>query len=404
MIWQVFKWEYLRRLKSKLFLFTAVIIPLFVMGAMILPSMLMSGESTEKTNIGLYDATNGLGMSFVDQLQTDYKLKNGEPEFNVDISDSQDELKTRLTNKDISAYIVFPDSMLENNQAGLYVRSASNFKTGDALKRTLNKIVMNQRLEKYHLDPQVIQNVTKRVYLNTYQISKEGETNKTNELVDFFFPFISMMILYMTILFSAQILLRSVIEERSSRMVEILLSTLTPDDLMKGKIFGLGALGITQLFFYLFVGSVVATYQGMNVFNANFMITMVVFFLLGFMFYAAIFAALGSVFDSEQEAQQISGMISLIMVVPIALSTYFITNPTALATKILTFIPPITPFLIILRAGTSTLEIWEQVTAAVIMLLSVWVIIKLAGKVFRTSILLYGKRITFSEIIRWIRS
>ncbi len=213
-----------------------------------------------------------------------------------------------------------------------------------------------------------------------------------------------MMILYMTILFSAQILLRSVIEERSSRMIEILLSAVTPSQLMRGKILGLGALGLTQLFFYLSVGFVVTIYQGLDTIKISFLLSMMVFFILGFIFYAAIFAALGSVFDSEQEAQQISGMVSLIMIVPIILATFFITNPTALVTRIVTFIPPITPFLIVLRAGTSSIEIWEQLVAFVLMVVSIWGMLKISGKIFQMSILMYGKRITLPEIIRWIRS
>lgn len=404
MTYQIFKWEFIRRLKSKLFLFTAVIIPLFILGAMILPSVLLSGESSEKTKIGILDETGKITEAYIQQLTTDYRLKNGDPEFDVQVSDSEEELRSLLLDKNIEAFLVFPDSILATGAGGLYVRSASNFKTSDALRRTLNKVILNIRLTQYNLDPEIITQIMKRVNLNTFQISKSGETNQSNELMEFFIPFISMMILYMTILFSSQILLRSVIEERSSRMIEILLSTVTPGQLMRGKILGLGALGLVQLFFYLAVGFVVAVYQGLDTIKISFILSMMLFFILGFIFYSAIFAALGSIFDSEQEAQQISGMVSLVMVVPIVLATFFITNPTALVTKILTFVPPITPFLIVLRAGTSSIEIWELAVAFVIMILSIWGTLKISGKIFQMSILLYGKRITLPEILRWVRS
>jgi len=404
MIFQIFKWEYIRRVKSKLFLFTAVVIPLFILGGMILPSLLLSGESTEKTTIGLLDETGQLAQAYIQQLTEDYRLKNGEPEFDVQLSDDENELRQWLVDKDIAAFLVFTDSTINAGSEKLYVRSASNFKTSDALRRTLNKVVMNKRLNQYNLDPELVAQLTQRVSLNTFQVSKTGGTTESNELVDFFIPFIAMMILYMTILFSAQILLRSVIEERSSRMIEILLSAVTPSQLMRGKILGLGALGLTQLFFYLSVGFVVTIYQGLDTIKISFLLSMMVFFILGFIFYAAIFAALGSIFDSEQEAQQISGMVSLIMIVPIILATFFITNPTALVTRIVTFIPPITPFLIVLRAGTSSIEIWEQLVAFVLMVVSIWGMLKISGKIFQMSILMYGKRITLPEIIRWIRS
>ncbi|RMF10635.1 MAG: ABC transporter permease [Candidatus Neomarinimicrobiota bacterium] len=404
MIAQIIKWEFIQRVKSKLFLFTAIVIPLFILAAMILPSLLLSSESTKSTLIGLVDQSSGIGNDFVAQLTQDYRLKSGEPEFSVQIEEDPEPLKQALLNKDIDAYVVIPDSILDTGLASLYVRSASNFKTTDALRRSLNKVVLNRRLQKYHLDPEVVKEVTSRVQLRSYQLSGEGEANESNEMVDFFIPFISMMILYMTILFSSQILLRSVIEERSSRMIEILLSSVTPSQLMNGKILGLGLLGLTQLFFYLGVGYVVALYNGIESIRPQFLLTMFLFFVSGFLFYAAIFAALGSIFDSEQEAQQISGMVSLVMVVPIVLSTYFITNPTAIATRILTFLPPITPFLIVLRSGTSSIDLWEQIVAFVLMLLSIWGVMKISGKVFQTSILMYGKRVTLPEILRWIRA
>ncbi|NOZ75036.1 MAG: ABC transporter permease [FCB group bacterium] len=404
MTYQIFKWEFIRRLKSKLFLFTAIIIPLFILGAMILPSVLMTGESSEKTSIGIIDETGRIADTYIQKLAANYRLKDGEPEFDVQVSEDEDKLRSLLLDKEIDAFLIFPDSILDTGRGELYVRSASNFKTSDALRRTLNKVILNMRLSQYHLDPAIVNQITQRVNLNTFQVSSAGETNASNELVDFFIPFIAMMILYMTILFSAQILLRSVIEERSSRMIEILLSTVTPGQLMRGKILGLGALGLVQLFFYLAVGFIVALYQGLDTIKIGFILSMMLFFILGFIFYSGIFAALGSIFDSEQEAQQISGMISLVMVVPIVLATFFITNPTALATRILTFVPPITPFLIVLRAGTSSIEIWEQVVAFIVMILSIWGVLKISGKIFHMSILLYGKRITLPEIIRWVRS
>ena len=113
---------------------------------------------------------------------------------------------------------------------------------------------------------------------------------------------------------------------------------------------------------------------------------------------------MGTFFTSEQEAQQSSGIISLVAVLPMVFASYFITNPGSTFTIAITYVPPLTPFMMIIRLGTGTVEINEIIYTTILMVASCWFMLKLSGKIFRTAILLYGKKITLKEIIKWVRA
>ena len=127
-------------------------------------------------------------------------------------------------------------------------------------------------------------------------------------------------------------------------------------------------------------------------------------YITGYLFYAAIFAAMGTFFTSEQEAQQSSGIISLVAVMPILFASYFITNPGSAFTIGASYIPPLTPFMMIIRVGTGTVDYPEILYTTILMLISCWALLKLSGKIFRTAVLLYGKKVTLKEIIKWIKA
>jgi ABC-2 type transport system permease protein len=246
--------------------------------------------------------------------------------------------------------------------------------------------------------------LSRKIEFETYEVDELGETTEGDELSSFLIPYLFLMILFMTVFMSGQLLLRSVMEERTSRTIEILLSSVTPDEIMKGKILGLGALGMVQMVFYLIVGLTITHYKGWASVELPQIPSFLIFFMTGYLFYAAIFAAMGTFFTSEQEAQQSSGVISLVAVLPMVFASYFITNPSSTFTIAITYVPPLTPFMMIIRLGTGTVGLNEIIYATILMVLSCWFMLKLSGKIFRTAILLYGKKITLKEIFKWVRA
>jgi len=401
-IFTILAWEFLSRIRSKLFLFSTIILPVIILGSIMLPAALAKKEGQEITSIGLVDFSP-VGEAFENNLVSDYKLATGEARFRVIKFYTVDQARKALQEKDIDGYLVLEANVIKTNQTRYYTRSASNYRITTNLNAALNKTIIHYRLQEKNLDPALITDLTKRINLDIYEVSKKGEATSSDELMGFMVPFLFVMLLYLPIVLSAQILMRSVLEERNTRMMEILLSSVSPRQLMMGKILGLGSVGVTQLLFYLLIGYVITVQKDMSVFTLENISSFLLYFLTGYFFYATIFATVGSLFTSEQEAQQVVGMVTIVMIIPVILATFFITNPNSIATRVLSFLPPITPFLMILRVGTKSVALWEIVTTTLLMVLSIVIMFRLAGRIFQTAVLLYGKRVTLPEILRWMK-
>ena len=405
-VWTILKWEYINRVKTKLFLITTFVLPFFMAGMMYLPTILMDLEPEEITKIGLVydDSVHDLVVRFQSQADGNYRLKDGNPQFIFSRFPNEKMVLDSVLSKSIDGYMYIPASVQDSGQVNYFSLSLSNIKIYRNLSRTLNQVVIEQRMLDQNIDVALVGQLSRRIAFETFEIDKEGETSKGDELSSFLIPYLFLMILFMTVFMSGQLLLRSVMEERTSRTMEILLSSVTPDELMRGKILGLGALGMTQMVFYLTLGLAATHYKELATIEFSQIPIFLIYFITGYLFYAAIFAAMGTFFTSEQEAQQSSGIISIVAVLPIVFASYFITNPGSAFTIGSSYIPPLTPFMMIIRLGTGSVEMPEIIYTTILMIISCWVMLKLSGKIFRTAVLLYGKKISVKEVIRWIRA
>ena len=405
-VWIILKWEYINRVKTKLFLITTFVLPFFMGGMMYLPSILMDLEPDEITEIGLVydDSVQDLLGRFQSQMDSNYRLSDGNPQFVFSRFPNEKTALDSVLSKSINGFLFIPASVQDSGQVNYFSLSLSNIKLYRNLSRILNQVVIEQRMIDQNIDVSLVGQLSRRIAFETFEINEDGETSKGDELSSFLIPYLFLMILFMTVFMSGQLLLRSVMEERTSRTMEILLSSVTPDELMRGKILGLGALGMTQMVFYLTVALAATHYKELAVIEFSQIPIFLIYFITGYLFYAAIFAAMGTFFTSEQEAQQSSGIISIVAVLPIVFASYFITNPGSAFTIGSSYIPPLTPFMMIIRLGTGSVEMPEIIYTTILMIISCWVMLKLSGKIFRTAVLLYGKKISVKEVIRWIRA
>jgi len=405
-VWIILKWEYINRVKTKLFLITTFVLPFFMGGMMYLPSILMDLEPDEITEIGLVydDSVQDLLGRFQSQMDSNYRLSDGNPQFVFSRFPNEKTALDSVLSKSINGFLFIPGSVQDSGQVNYFSLSLSNIKLYRNLSRILNQVVIEQRMIDQNIDVSLVGQLSRRIAFETFEIDEDGETSEGDELSSFLVPYLFLMILFMTVFMSGQLLLRSVMEERTSRTIEILLSSVTPDELMRGKILGLGALGLTQMCFYLIVGLAVTEYKELATIEFSQIPIFLIYFITGYLFYAAIFAAMGTFFTSEQEAQQSSGIISIVAVLPIVFASYFITNPGSAFTIGSSYIPPLTPFMMIIRLGTGSVEMPEIIYTTILMIISCWVMLKLSGKIFRTAVLLYGKKISVKEVIRWIRA
>ena len=404
------RWEYFTRVRTKGFIISTIILPLMLIGSMVIPTLIFSGPDKESRVIAVVDETRYLGSLFEGRLSEKYFLDDGRVKYQTIILDKGEllDLKaqaTELLNADaILLFILIPEDILQSNSAQYYARNLGNIKDQEQIRRALDEIVSELRMIDANLDPKLISSLTRNLDFEMIEIAGGGREKEGSELVSYLTPLMFVLVLFFAIFMSSQILLRSILHERTNRLVEILLSSVTASELMSGKILGLGLLGLTQLSFYIITGLLVSSFQGIQIITSLNIIMFVVYFLLGYLLYASMFAALGSIFDSEQEAQQASSILSIFTIIPIIFSSYVIANPNSVYSIALSFVPILTPFFMIMRIGIQMPSLIEII--GTIALLAVFVVITMlaAGKIFRTAVLMYGKRPTLPEIIQWIKA
>jgi ABC-2 type transport system permease protein len=225
----------------------------------------------------------------------------------------------------------------------------------------------------------------------------------------FFIPLIFAMVFMMSSNVTSGFLMNGVVEEKTNRIMEILITSVTPGQLLLGKIIGLGVLGLTQMVVWGIAGGVLLQvgqrfpFLAGVTFPSDLVIIFVVYFILSYFLLASLMAGLGAVAGSEQESRQYAGIISLIWVIPFFFIASFITEPNGTLPIVLTFIPFTAPMTALLRLGFSAVPAWQIVVSLVILLLTTILVVWGSGRVFRWALLLYGKRITPREVWSAIR-
>ncbi|MDT8325218.1 MAG: ABC transporter permease, partial [Bacteroidota bacterium] len=248
-----------------------------------------------------------------------------------------------------------------------------------------------------------VRDLSRETDMRTVRVSEKGE-KESGFLESFGLSYVFLIFMLIMILSSGQMLVRSMVEEKSNRIVEILVSSCSPMDLMFGKIVGISMLALVQVLFWTLIGvTLVYAAQLSNLPLENLWL-MVLYFFLGFLFYAALFVAVGSLASTEQEAQQITGYLSMLLMLPIIIAFIATQSPNSPLLVILTMVPLITPQMMFVRLPITTPPTWEIALSLLILVCSIIVVTWIAAKIFRIGILLTGKRPGLTEILRWIRS
>ncbi len=258
--------------------------------------------------------------------------------------------------------------------------------------------------------PAETEGIARRVSLKTYKITKEGAKEGGLE-TEFIGGFVFAMILYMTILLYGVSVQRSVQEDKSSRIVEIILSSTRSLPLMLGKILGVGSVGLTQYAIWSLLGFAGTSYlratnpalAGLTALPASTLGFVVLYFVLGYFLYAAIYAGVGAMVTSEQEAQQLQWPVTSLLIIPIVFMSSVMRDPDGLLSVILSLVPFFSPILMLMRINMHTPPAWQIGLSIGLLLLAIYAAAVLAARVFRVGILMYGKRPTLPELVRWIR-
>ena len=437
--------EYLERVKTKAFWISTLLVPIFLGAVMIIPAWLASrgggtftiavldltGRFAEPIRVELDDmltrtssaATEALDESgvipgeqadamgkMVEESLLDLTLVplevGGDPEA------AREDAKRRVHATEFDGLLVIPATLPDEGQAEYVAPNVSAFQMLSILERSVNNVMVTDRLTSAGLDPEAVGELTRRVDLRTMKLGAKGqETHDQGQ--GFLLSYVFMMIIYMTVLMYGIYVMRGVLEEKSSHVVEVIISTVKPFELMLGKILGIGAVGLTQFLIWATLMAAVSApgmtaavgISGMELptIPAQLLFFFVVYFVLGFLLYGTLYAGIGAAFDTEQEAQNFQVAITMFLVVPLVLMMQILNQPDGTMAVVLSLIPFFTPMLMFLRMTLTDVPAIQLIASVVFMVGAILVATWIVGKIYRVGILMHGSKPKLKDLIRWVR-
>jgi ABC-2 type transport system permease protein len=418
-IWLVIKREYMVRIRSKAFIFTTIALPVFIAGTMILTSVMMTRESDHTLKIALLDDA---GFSKNIAAGFTAKLKNGQPLFQLvrtieqPQSDQQarDELADQVREGALDCYLVVPKGVLEGKAVEFHTQNPGDFVTAAAIHDAVDHAVISQRLSNRGIR---IENWTELVRSAAFTLVKIGKRAESEDQGETFAVVFSLvMILYMTLIVYGVATMRSVLEEKTSRVVEILVSSSRPYHSLAGKILGIAGVGFTQFLIWTITGVLISTYGGAIAsavkpgvsmpqlhIPISLLIYAVLFFLVGYFLYASIYAAVGAMVSSDEELQQVQVPVTMLIVFAFVLYPAVMRDPTSKFSIIASLIPFFSPILMVFRIGLQTPPFWQIALALALGIATTVGLVFVSAKIYRVGILMYGKRPSLVELLKWLK-
>lgn len=409
-VWAVVRREYLQRVKSRWFVIATVAGPLLMLGLILVPAFLAARGEQADRQLAVVDRTGVLFERVAAGLErAGYTVEQAPDEADVEAR-----LATRIEDDELGGFLVLDESTIERGHARLTATSRPSIVRQVALQQILVQAALEARLG--GSDPGV------RALLDGGELEFEALSDGGVGFDDAAFAasYIGAFLLYMTILLYAVSVMRSVLEEKTNRVVEVVISSMRPFQLMLGKILGVGAVGLTQLGIWALSGILIVSAGIPALLAANpqfaqlgelreflpgigYVALFAVFFVGGYFMYSGLYAAVGAMCNTDEEAQQAQFPVIMLLVVPIIFVTQVINEPNAGLSVVLSLIPFFTPILMFARAAGGAAPLWQIGASVVGMAMTVVAIAWVAGRIYKVGILMAGKRPTLPELVRWVR-
>ena len=423
--------EYMQRVRSKWFLLSTLGLPLLFIGLGVLSGVLLSESRSdfESHSVGVVDQSGRLGELVVEELLGDSLLASAVRGLETA---GNDQVRENFLESDFDLFLVVPASLTDSRAdeeddtaaAGeddsLEVELLARDNVGLAAQRSIRRGV-NRALVRWRLRDAGVEGLDPAVLLRSAQLDVVNITDAGGARSQEVFAGISMLlalIFYIALIVYGQMMIRSIVEEKTSDVVEIMVSSVRPWELMLGKIVGVGAVGITQLaiwgavitggiVFGLTAGAAALAEAGIDLSAAaipwGVVALVVVFFIFGYLLYAGMFAGGGATIGAEQDAQQVALPIIMLIVVPFIAAQALIESPNAAWAVVMSLVPFFSPILMPSRLLVSAVPVWQVTAALLLLLVFILGVAWVAGRIYRIGILMKGQRANLPEIVRWIR-
>ena len=414
-IWLIIKREYLVRVRKKSFIVMTIVGPLLMAALLIVPTYIAK-ESQEIRTIAIEED----GFEFSNQLEdTDFLHFSKMP---------SEEASLLKTNFEESSYYALLN--IEEENFTLYSNQQISLSVSNDIENQLEKIIEHQKLKAAGIDLTILAEAESIVKIVTKIISEDGDTSNSQAEASMGIGFICGILIYMFIFMYGTMVMRGVIEEKTSRIVEVIISSVKPFQLMMGKILGVALVGLTQFLLWILLTFVIAATAEFTFMDTSSMatelnsnqqsvllselinltgginllqifISFIFYFLAGYLMYSALFAAVGSAVDAEADTQQFILPITIPLILSFILIQPIMENPDGSLAFWMSMIPFTSPVIMMVRLPFGVAN-WELAISIVILILSFIIITWLAGKIYRTGILMYGKKASYKELWKWL--
>ncbi len=413
------KYEFLKTVKRKEFILMTLGFPLFFILIMLVPLLLAGTSSPEDLNLGYIDRSNS--FEFPDEITVRGSMifSNGIPGVtnNQELDGTNNEkypiikftqysdvaeAKQDLGSGTLSGYLIIPEDYIKTGIVESYVMG----KGTNIPQEELSELMVNNLLRD-KVDEETLQRVKDPITFKRFSIETTGEVSEkglTDMLEDFALPYITGILLLISIFTSSGYLLQSVAEEKESRIIEILLSSVTPIEMLTGKIVGLGSVGLLQIAIWLSVGFAGLIYVFAISINPFLLILSMAYFILGFLLFASMMGAVGAISGSMRESQQLIPIFTFPAIAPIFFMQVLITEPDGMLSMFFSMFPLTSPIAMLIRMGVSDVPVYQIAVSLFILMVSVYFVIITSARLFRVGLLMYGKRPAIGEIIRYMKT
>jgi ABC-2 type transport system permease protein len=428
----VVKREYLERVRSKWFIIGTLLGPIFFLGISILPG-LMTVKSMREAQITDFHVLDATGTGLGKRIATTLRERAERDPARKALGDSATPLvQTKVipiaiadlaaaettATRDVMAgatrgYLVLDTAIMTSAKARYAGKNASSLGEMGQIESALRTALLGQRLESAGITGAQADSLTRiRADMATERITSRGRGG--SGLAGFFVGFIIAFLLYMMILLYGQNIMRGVLEEKTTRVAEVVIASISPETLLAGKVIGVGAVGLTQQLVWLTFGVIGSVYglgaaaaAGVNValpqFSVFQIVTLILFFLLGYTFYASIFAAVGAMCNSPEEANQAAFPAMLPLIASIVFVQPILTTPTGTLANVMSMLPFSSPIVMPMVMSATQVPTWQVLASLALLVLACVGTIWVSARIYRVGLLMTGKRPSFKELLRWVR-
>jgi ABC-2 type transport system permease protein len=427
--WLIIKREYLERVRTKSFLVLTLLAPAIMTALMVLPAKLATmGDKVQ--HIVVVTSTPQFGEMVRRELmsptlagdkdddengsQSSATRLSHENQYVIDVDSNPTDaerasLRDKVNSQAIDGYLWLSDDAIAAGKITFASRSVANSGERSRLSEQLSRIIQRERLAKNGVSGDQADLLLKPIKVEGIRI-EQGHESKGGSGKKFLEVVIMVMLIYVAVLFYGISVMRSVLEEKNSRVMEVLLSSATSTELMIGKIFGVGAVGLTQIAVWvLMAGAFALPSLAMNMDLSELavppavLVAFAAFFLLGFLLYSTLYAAIGAITTTEQEGQQ----LQFVIVIPLVLSVFMLSSvvktPDAPIVAWLSMFPFFAPVLMYARIVLQTPPTWQIALSLTLLIATIAGFLVLCARIYRVGVLIYGKRPNLPEILKWLK-